>query len=87
MRVPQIEYHFIARTLDFGALGVMIPNVKSGAEARAIVDAAKYAPMGKRGVIMGNAQTDFLHRECGRFYGIRQRQYDRHLPDRKRGRA
>lgn len=59
VRIPQIDYHWIARTLDQGALGIMVPNVKTGAEARAIVDAAKYLPAGKRGVIMGNAHTDF----------------------------
>jgi 2-keto-3-deoxy-L-rhamnonate aldolase RhmA len=59
VRIPQVDYHFIARTLDMGALGIMVPNVKTGAEARAIVDAAKYLPLGKRGVIMGNAHTDF----------------------------
>ena len=40
VRIPQIQYHFIARTLDVGALGLMVPNVKNGDEARAIVDAA-----------------------------------------------
>lgn len=59
VRIPQVEYHFIARTLDMGALGIMIPNVKTGAEARAIVDAAKYLPLGKRGCIFGNTQNDF----------------------------
>lgn len=59
VRIPQIDYHWIARTLDNGALGIMVPNVKSGAEARAIVDAAKYLPMGHRGCIFGNAHTDF----------------------------
>jgi 2-keto-3-deoxy-L-rhamnonate aldolase RhmA len=59
VRVPQIEYHFIARTLDAGALGIMAPNVKSAAEARAVVDAAKYAPLGKRGVILGGTHTGF----------------------------
>jgi 2-dehydro-3-deoxyglucarate aldolase/4-hydroxy-2-oxoheptanedioate aldolase len=59
VRVPEVQYHLIARTLDLGAQGVMVPNVKNAAEARAIVDAAKYAPLGKRGVIMGNANTDF----------------------------
>lgn len=59
VRIPQVEYHFIARTLDMGALGIMVPNVKTGAQAKAIVDAAKYAPLGDRGVIMGNAHTDF----------------------------
>ena len=59
VRVPQIEYHFIAKTLDLGALGIMVPNVKTADEARAIVDAAKYAPMGNRGVALGNTTSDF----------------------------
>lgn len=59
VRIPQVEYHFIARTLDMGALGIMIPNVKTGAEAKAIVEAAKYLPLGKRGCIFGNTQNDF----------------------------
>jgi 2-keto-3-deoxy-L-rhamnonate aldolase RhmA len=59
VRIPQIEYHLIARTLDLGVLGLMVPNVRTGAEAKAIVEAAKYLPQGKRGVIMGNAHTDF----------------------------
>ncbi len=59
VRVPQIEYHLIARILDAGALGVMVPNVKTGAEAKAIVDAVKYGPLGKRGVALGGALTAF----------------------------
>jgi 4-hydroxy-2-oxoheptanedioate aldolase len=59
VRVPQIEYHLIARVLDAGALGVMVPNVKTGAEARLIVDAVKYAPLGKRGAGIGGALTSF----------------------------
>jgi 2-keto-3-deoxy-L-rhamnonate aldolase RhmA len=59
VRVPQIQYHFIARTLDAGALGIMVPNVKDGVEARAIVDAAKYGPLGQRGVVLGETHTDF----------------------------
>jgi 2-keto-3-deoxy-L-rhamnonate aldolase RhmA len=59
VRVPQTDYHFIARALDAGVLGVMVPDVKSGAEARAIVDAAKYAPLGNRGLGLGAPHTDF----------------------------
>jgi 2-keto-3-deoxy-L-rhamnonate aldolase RhmA len=59
VRVPQIEYHFIARCLDAGALGVMAPNVRNAAEARAVVNAVKYAPLGERGVALGTANTDF----------------------------
>jgi 2-keto-3-deoxy-L-rhamnonate aldolase RhmA len=59
VRVPQIQYHFIARSLDAGALGIMAPNVRSAAEAQALVGAAKYAPLGQRGVGIGTANTDF----------------------------
>jgi len=49
VRVPDAEYHFVARVLDAGALGVMIPNCESADEARAVVEWAKYPPAGKRG--------------------------------------
>jgi 2-dehydro-3-deoxyglucarate aldolase/4-hydroxy-2-oxoheptanedioate aldolase len=60
VRVPQGLYHFIARTLDAGALGVMVANVESAEQARAIVAAAKYAPLGNRGVGLGAAHTDYI---------------------------
>jgi 2-keto-3-deoxy-L-rhamnonate aldolase RhmA len=59
VRVPQLLYHFVARSLDAGALGIMAPNVVSAAQARTLVDAAKYAPLGKRGVILGESHTHF----------------------------
>jgi 2-dehydro-3-deoxyglucarate aldolase/4-hydroxy-2-oxoheptanedioate aldolase len=59
VRIPKIDHHFVSRTLDLGALGIMAPNVESADEARSVVDAAKYAPMGKRGVMLGAAHADF----------------------------
>ncbi len=59
VRVPEIAYHLIARTMDAGALGVMVPNVRNADEARAIVDAVKYAPLGKRGIGLGGALTGY----------------------------
>ena len=49
VRVPDAEYHHVARTLDAGAMGIMIPSCESEAEARAVVEWAKYPPVGKRG--------------------------------------
>ncbi len=83
VRIPQIQYHFIARTLDLGALGIMIPNVKTGAEARAIVEAAKYAPLGKRGVMLNNANTDFQSVEPRSFMDTGRSDDGDYLPDRK----
>ena len=49
VRVPATEYHFIARVLDMGARGVMVPMVESAEQARKIVNSAKYPPLGRRG--------------------------------------
>lgn len=59
VRVPQIEYHFVARALDVGALGIMAPNVRNATQARLLVAAAKYAPLGQRGVMLGDSHTEF----------------------------
>src|SRR5437899_9632624 len=37
VRVPQGQNHFLARTMDAGALGVMVGNVETSEQARAIV--------------------------------------------------
>src|ERR1700683_4904177 len=58
VRVPQTLYHFFARTMDVGALGVMAGNVETGEQARSIVQAVKYAPLGNRGVGLGTAHND-----------------------------
>lgn len=60
VRVPQGLYHFLARTMDAGALGVMVGNVETGEQAKAIVNAVKFAPLGKRGVGLGTAHNDYL---------------------------
>ena len=44
---------YISRVLDGGALGVIAPGVRSAAEARAVVAAAKYPPLGERGLAPG----------------------------------
>lgn len=59
VRVPQGLYHFCARTLDIGALGIMVANVETPEQAKSIVDACKYAPLGRRGVTLGGAHNDF----------------------------
>lgn len=67
VRIPQVHYPYIARALDVGVLGVMAPNVQNGAEARALVDAAKYPPLGKRGFHFGGASTDFRGRDASEY--------------------
>jgi 2-keto-3-deoxy-L-rhamnonate aldolase RhmA len=59
VRVPTTEYHFIARALDLGAMGVMVPMVEGHEQARRIVQAAKYPPAGRRGAAFGVAHDDY----------------------------
>jgi 2-dehydro-3-deoxyglucarate aldolase/4-hydroxy-2-oxoheptanedioate aldolase len=49
VRVPAHQPDTIARYLDWGAHGIMVPHVHSAAEAESIVRAAYYPPRGKRG--------------------------------------
>jgi 2-keto-3-deoxy-L-rhamnonate aldolase RhmA len=59
VRVPSKEYHHIARALDMGAEGIMVPMVNDAKEARAILDCMKYVPDGKRGVALGVAHDHY----------------------------
>lgn len=59
VRVPSRDYHHIARACDMGAEGVMLPMVGSAAEARRILDAVKYHPIGHRGVALQVAHDDY----------------------------
>ena len=59
VRVPATEYHFIARALDLGAMGVMVPMVETAEQARRIVRSAKYPPLGRRGAAFGVAHDDY----------------------------
>jgi 2-keto-3-deoxy-L-rhamnonate aldolase RhmA len=52
VRIPSREYHHIARAMDMGAEGLMLPMVGSAAEVQHIVDSMKYHPAGKRGVAL-----------------------------------
>ena len=49
VRVGAPHADLIARMLDWGAHGIMVPQVNSAAEAERIVAAARYAPLGQRG--------------------------------------
>jgi 2-keto-3-deoxy-L-rhamnonate aldolase RhmA len=59
VRVPAGEYHFIARVLDAGALGIMVPMVESAEQARNIVKWTRYPPAGRRGAVLGAAHDDY----------------------------
>jgi 2-keto-3-deoxy-L-rhamnonate aldolase RhmA len=59
VRVPAVEYHFLARVLDMGAAGIMAPMVESAEQAGRFVQSAKYPPVGRRGTAFGIAHDDY----------------------------
>jgi len=48
VRVPSTRPEHVSRALDGGALGVIAPHIRSAAEAREVVAAAKFPPFGER---------------------------------------
>jgi 2-keto-3-deoxy-L-rhamnonate aldolase RhmA len=59
VRVPATQYHLMARVLDVGAMGLMVPMVETEEQARLIVQSAKYPPVGRRGAGFGLAHDDY----------------------------
>lgn len=49
VRVADCKYHLIARAIDLGADGIMLPRVESLQQVKDAVDALRFAPVGKTG--------------------------------------
>lgn len=56
VRVSKNEEVIIKRVLDMGADGIVVPMIKSKADALDAINFAKYPPIGKRGVGLFRAQ-------------------------------
>jgi 2-keto-3-deoxy-L-rhamnonate aldolase RhmA len=68
IRLPAGEEVPIKNALDIGAAGIIAPQVNSADHARRIVQAAKYAPLGQRGLGIARAHG----------YGLKVREYMEH---------
>lgn len=49
VRVPALTPEWVGRVLDGGALGIIAPHVHTAAEARRVVEMARFPPLGTRG--------------------------------------
>ena len=58
-RPPVGQYQYIARLLDIGMKGVMVPMVDSADEAAVVVEACRYPPEGRRGAAFGFQHDDY----------------------------
>ena len=50
VRVPSLEAPAMNRILDAGAMGIVAPHVENAQQARQVVRACKFAPLGERSV-------------------------------------
>ena len=66
VRPPSNSYDHIARVLDVGADGVVMPMVSSAEEAAHIVQCMKYPPLGQRGVALNIAHDRYLPGETAK---------------------
>ena len=59
VRIPEIAYHFAARTLDAGATGLMLPRMETREQAEKLVQFSRYPPQGERGISTFAGHNDF----------------------------
>ena len=59
VRVPQGDLNLGTRCLDAGAMGIVMPHVDTVEQARAMVDAFRFAPQGHRSIAGNYAQLGF----------------------------
>lgn len=59
VRVPDLQYAYIAPALDAGAQAIMLPRVTKVAEVRECLQIMKYPPAGRRGAVLARGHTMF----------------------------
>jgi 4-hydroxy-2-oxoheptanedioate aldolase len=67
VRVPSSDPNYLKRVLDAGVEGVMVPNVETADDARAVVAACRYPPAGRRGSALGSARASDYGINSGKY--------------------
>ena len=67
VRVPDRLYHQLARPLDIGAEGLIIPRVETPDEVKHIIESTKYYPLGRRGASVSSISTRFRQHDAAEF--------------------
>lgn len=58
-RVPHYDYPWLARPLDAGVMGLMVPRIESRAQVEGVANCIKYPPAGRRGCAITARQVEF----------------------------
>lgn len=59
VRVPRLDEKLIAKVLDWGAVGIMLPQVENPIEVEACLKAMRYPPNGSRGYSSSARSYDY----------------------------
>jgi 2-dehydro-3-deoxyglucarate aldolase/4-hydroxy-2-oxoheptanedioate aldolase len=59
VRVPDDQYHLVARVLDAGAQGIMVPRVEHREQVEKVVQWARFPPDGCRGCSVLKGHSDY----------------------------
>ena len=62
VRVADIEYSLVARTLDCGGFGIIAPRIERPEQVEKLVSLMKFPPRGQRGYGLRNIVNDFEFR-------------------------
>lgn len=63
VRVPDLSYQAVAKPVDYGADGVIVPRLESAQQATAVSNFARLPPRGTRGVAVRRAVLDSMPQE------------------------
>jgi 4-hydroxy-2-oxoheptanedioate aldolase len=59
VRIPEREYGVVGRLLDGGAVGIIAPRIETAAQARELVAACRFPPLGHRSAISTLPQVGY----------------------------
>jgi 2-dehydro-3-deoxyglucarate aldolase/4-hydroxy-2-oxoheptanedioate aldolase len=59
IRIPEARREVILRSMEMGAMGILLPQTETVEQAKTLVECAKYAPLGSRGVSLLRSHTRF----------------------------
>lgn len=59
VRIPEVKRECVLKYIEMGAAGLLIPQVESAEQMKAVVRYSKYAPMGSRGVSLSRPHTGY----------------------------
>ena len=62
IRIPEVCYNYVARALDIGAAGIMVPMINTPEDVIKIVKSSKYPPNGIRGAGFGFAHDNYQNK-------------------------